>query len=661
MANVGYNQKNTRWILPQFSRYTITVNSFNGATIIVPGTTRKEKGKLVVFASGNPLTGLSLVAGQYEKHSFKKRVPELGLWIKPGHDFYKNTFTEAKDTAESIIYKTFQDFALRNGGDYPFSSLYLVEVPVQIYSYPRYWLNHTEMVQPGVVFIPEKGGSSRTFRFKGNMQNKKKWGDGKDKDSLTLQIDEIKSLMDLFVKNLSRNRIRFDGGQRVEDEVNNPYFIFDQFYGFTHPVVSEHYPIFTPLLGSYLSRRGQIDDEGAFSYGFSEYEKAALLLREKSVSEIISNTSYNKLADNVMDMKGDALFSLLEQRVGRQTLDGIIAAIRKDHRFRPVDYAEFKQVILEQTGENIDNLIAGWLMSKELPGYRIGQVEALKVKEGQRQRYLTRLSIGNESLIDGIVKVAVRETGSDESGDSKGPSFKTYIVGAKRLKTISILTDKQPSAVIINTNASLNIPVKREIPAPSLIPSSILKASEAWVDVAFTGWDEESAFIVDNEDKGFSVINSQNGGLLRKLANRFEKSGDEYQGYSWWGVGGTWRKYVGEIFYGRYVYSAAVIRSGNGVAQATWLLPLAKKGQYDVYVYIAKEKGESDSEVLGEYHYSVYHDDGVDKVTVNTKEVDAGWVLLGTYYCTPGNAKVMLSNESNARVVIADAVKAVIL
>ncbi|SDB89207.1 ABC transporter permease [Williamwhitmania taraxaci] len=450
MANVGYNQKNTGWILPYFSRYTLTVNTFDGAAIIVSGMSRRGEVNPATFYSGNPLTGLSLVIGQYEKHSYKKQLPELGVWIKPGHDFYKNIFVESKDTAESIIYKTFQDFAIRNGGDYPFSGLYLVEVPIQVYSYPRYWLNHSEMVQPGMVFVPEKGGSSRTFRFKSNMQNRNKWGNEKDQDSLSLQIDEIKSLLDLFVKNMSRNRIRWENGQRIEDEVNNPYFIFDQFYGFNHPVVSEQYPIFTPLLGSYLSRRGQIENEGAFTYGFSEYEKAALLLREKSMSEIISNPAYNKLADNVMDMKGDALFSLLEQRVGRQTLDDIIALIRKDHSFRPIDYVDFKKVILERTGENIDNLIAGWLMSKELPGYRIGQVEALKVKEGQRQRYLTRLSIGNESKIDGIVKIAVRETGSDESSGNDGPSFKTYVVGAKRLKTMALFSDNVVAKICLS-------------------------------------------------------------------------------------------------------------------------------------------------------------------------------------------------------------------
>lgn len=655
LANVGYNQKNTRWILPQFSTYSLTIKSFSGAKILVPGAAQNGS---TSYNTHSPLTGLSIVAGPYEKQSYEKHSPEIGVWLKPGHDFYKSIFTELKDTAEGVIYKTFQDFSLRNGGDYPFSSLFLVEVPLQVYAYPRYWQNHTEVVQPSVVFIPERGGMVREFRFKQNMENSKQWGNSKDLDSLSLQVEELKKFLDLFFKVGSRNRIRYTGNQIVEDEVNNPYFVFDQFYGLNHPVVSEQYPIFTPLLGSYLSRKGQPNEKEVFSYGFSENEKAALLLKEKSVSDIVSNSVYNKLADNVMAMKGDALFSLLEQRVGRLNLEDILSSIRKSHRCQPVEFAELKKLILEKSGQDIDDLLANWLVTKQLPGYRIGQVETMKVKDGQRLRFLTRLSIGNESLIDGIVKVAVRETGSDNSNDNEGVSFKTYVVGAGRKKTISILTDKQPAAVILNTNASLNIPVRRELAVPNLINLSSVAPSEAEVDDHLDSWDDNSV-IVDNEDKGFTVVDAQTKGLLRKLAQRFETPGDEYQGYDSWIVGGNWGKYMGDIFYGKYIYSGTAIRSGGGVAKATWSLPLTKKGQYDIYAFIAKESGKQDEAVTGEFHYSVYHDDGVDKVVINTQQVDAGWVLLGTYYCTPGSAKVVLSNESNSKIVIADAVKAV--
>jgi len=57
------------------------------------------------------------------------------------------------------------------------------------------------------------------------------------------------------------------------------------------------------------------------------------------------------------------------------------------------------------------------------------------------------------------------------------------------------------------------------------------------------------------------------------------------------------------------------------------------------------------------YDIIVHSDDGEDNIELNTTEHKEGWVYLGSYYFSSGEAKIILSNKSDASVIFADAVK----
>jgi hypothetical protein len=63
------------------------------------------------------------------------------------------------------------------------------------------------------------------------------------------------------------------------------------------------------------------------------------------------------------------------------------------------------------------------------------------------------------------------------------------------------------------------------------------------------------------------------------------------------------------------------------------------------------------TEPYKDFHYSVYHDGGVETVNLDYTLAESGWNKLGTYYLKADTAKVILSNLSTGRVVIGDAVK----
>jgi hypothetical protein len=56
-------------------------------------------------------------------------------------------------------------------------------------------------------------------------------------------------------------------------------------------------------------------------------------------------------------------------------------------------------------------------------------------------------------------------------------------------------------------------------------------------------------------------------------------------------------------------------------------------------------------------HYKVYHDEGVDDISLDYEHAERGWNNLGRFYLSHDTAKVVLTNKSSGRIVIGDAVK----
>ena len=56
-------------------------------------------------------------------------------------------------------------------------------------------------------------------------------------------------------------------------------------------------------------------------------------------------------------------------------------------------------------------------------------------------------------------------------------------------------------------------------------------------------------------------------------------------------------------------------------------------------------------------HYKVYHDEGVDDISIDYLHAEGGWNNLGRFYLSHDSAKVELTNKSSGRIVIGDAIK----
>jgi hypothetical protein len=138
-----------------------------------------------------------------------------------------------------------------------------------------------------------------------------------------------------------------------------------------------------------------------------------------------------------------------------------------------------------------------------------------------------------------------------------------------------------------------------------------------------------------------------------------------------------WQPVVLSSYYGKYIRSSVYTRAAKGDKSVVWKTVLDYPGFYDVWCYIGKSGDrmvvrssgpggaappppgfESGGEnVFKDMHYKIYHDEGVEEITVDFENAGAGWNMLGRYYISADTAKVELTNQSSGRMVIGDAVK----
>jgi hypothetical protein len=284
---------------------------------------------------------------------------------------------------------------------------------------------------------------------------------------------------------------------------------------------------------------------------------------------------------------------------------------------------------------------------------------------------------------------------------------KIVFLGAGETKKIGIILDAQPRAMMINALFARNIPGQITLPV-----NEILKAPAN--SVPFTGeetlssapaYNNSSETIVDNEDPGFSISQQHSTSRLKKLLGFTKRNSSTYDQINNYWAPEYWQAVVQSSYYGSYVLSAVYTRSGTGDRVVTWKGVLKKPGYYDVYCYVGKSLermtirggmggpggpgggpggmggpggvagpgggaqrdrtggpggftgGSQEKGPMQDMHYKIYHDQGVDEITLDYQNAEGGWNNLGRYYFSSDTARVTMSNLSEGKVVIADAVK----
>ncbi len=646
----------------QFSTYTLRVKTLPQLTAVSQGEGREEDG-LVVFQPGNPLPQISLVIGPYRKRSVAVDSVTYNLFTHRDHRYFEEYTNALTDTLASLIRELKNDYELRTRMDYPFKSFSIIEAPIHFtpLSTPLVW--HKDYLQPMQVLLPENGAPVSSADFKRNVKRARERL--QDRNQSMSETEVQVRVLRYFVENelfgmTSFRRSRSDWG--IE---RGALGIFPNYYHFSNSIQSVELPLFDPALEAYL--KGKVEYSGfsfmRFRQAITDEEKACLKLREQSLSEVLSDPQNIDIANSLLSAKSDYLFRLMESKVGGERLEQFLTQTLLDNRFTTTPARQFFNDLETQLNFSLEKELNAWLYRKNVPGFYFSNFSNYKVLDGDRQRYQVMFTVSNVEDVDGVVVVDFLIPGGRRDGPrfNRGASDyqRAVYVPAGAAKEVAVVLDDQPRAMTLNTLVSRNLPSQAVHRLEEFEQNNKAKPldGERLLDeppkLSMPG-----EYIVDNEDDGFKVLTKVKQTPLKRLLRIRDQEEDEYRPFRPWRGPQVWSKTINSLFYGELVHSAHYIRAGDGNSKVAWEIDLPESGQYAIYAYgeSLPMHGRRARNFVKDFHYSVYHDDGVEEVEWSVDSAE-GWNYLGSYYLSAGINKVELSNKSKGRIVIADAVK----
>ena len=673
-SGVTYSTTNPHWLHRDFTEFTLDVQTSHNIIPVSQGKILKEENGWK-FSPEHPLPQISLAIGHYEKTTIDTNDIQFSVYYKTGHNFFSGSLPEIKDTITAIIFERFEDYQRNINLSYPFSRFSIVETPVQFASYNHIWSSGFGIVQPEIIFFPEKGLLTREVDLKGQVKRFKRWSKW-SKESSTDKQYQVRALNDfcnLFINEMGRPNWQRGSGRDSwqPEETFNHYFIFPVFYNFSNYIESENWPIINRIVEAYLQSSSS-DERFAWIrdyIGVSEDEKANMALQNKSFSELLLDKEQKTIIDNIIKLKGEVLFSIIKTKAGEEEFDKFLYDFFTENLYRKVSFEEFNEKLYEKFNLSLYQYMDNWFNGTQMPGYLFSPIIGKNVKDGERILSMVQFKVSNLENADGVIKLRFRLSSqggrqrrgrfSGGKGEEDNTVEKVIYLEKGQTKEVSYLFDNDPRMMTIYTLTSKNIPSIITKNFPKLEDNYKIKPVEyeRLTDNPVRNL-EKNEIIIDNEDPEFSVIQPESEGLLIKLLFPPDESNIEYSSFRTWRAPINWTPTTNSSFYGKYIRSASYIRSGSGDRKAIWKVPINKTAYYDVYYYKENvQQRRSRDKPKGEYQFVIHHNNGTDEPVLSLNNDQTGWNHLGSYYFSPDTAIVELTNNSESRVVIADAIK----
>jgi hypothetical protein len=277
----------------------------------------------------------------------------------------------------------------------------------------------------------------------------------------------------------------------------------------------------------------------------------------------------------------------------------------------------------------------------------------------------------------GGLAISMQGRGMDATDVSK-----IVLLGPNESKRIGIILDAQPRAMLINTLFSKNIPGELTIPTGEITKAgrNIKPVTNEEIIIPMPQLNDPSEIIVDNEDPGFNSSKQNLESPLKKLLGIENNDGKTYRQVSLMRIPEYWQPVVESNYFGKYILSSVYTRGGTGDKTVTWAVKINDPAYYDIYCYVGKavnrvmvmggpgggrgpgdqvdmRGGQPSESQYKDMHYKIYHDEGIEEITLDYENAEGGWNNLGSYYLSSDSAKVVLTNQSQGKIVIGDAIK----
>lgn len=714
-------------ISSDFTLYTLRVMNPGERTVVAQGDEEKT-GDGLYFTNTLPLPGLSLCMGDYKKRVITVDSVRYELYLTEGQKDIFRGLEALPDSLAGLIREIREAVESRINNTYPYSSLKLIETPVTLTSFFRQEKGTSELIQPEMIFLPERGlGFWSDFKVRFGLEKKANVTFGgfemSDLDRIRMGIRGSITYFLAEPTRMSYSRgqmfMRWFGPSALKNMSgegsftrNNLYYVGSMFYDYSLRFHSDDYPVINNLFMNILSARVRDYGTGVTEEEVQDYLSSHSLeeaLYDRGIDPVVFHYIIKKKAKELV--RRLALDNITEEEVV-----GFLRNYAADRRFQRIDFNQFDEDFAQVFHVRWRDILPSWYTNKRLPEFLIKDFKVQYVKSdegdemseneimlssfgggvfasygGKQRASQVSLFIFNDSDVDGVITVesAVIKPRTPAKGDAvflvgsqldDSMLSRNYLIKAKSGKEIVTCFDE--GTISLNTNLSSNIPMLLS----GRVQQGMIdrKLSESARDIDYTYFlPAKNEIVVDNEDDGFRIMQSSPKKRLRDMFAKERKS--KYRSAHSLslmdGVEVLPGYMRGEESYGLAKRTHAFMMQGGG-ASMEWTTRIEREGEYDVYAYFPPKvhanridkdqmkramRGGSgvmvasssmiDMNAAVKQHYRL-ENNGEKKEAVGEGGIQAGWVLLGRFRLTPGECKVILTDEGETdQVLLGDAIR----
>lgn len=629
------------------------------------------------FAPEAPVPQIALLAADFERFATTIDGIELELLLSGRHTAPVGYFEESTEGISETLAGILRD-AEALGLPYPYDALRMVEVPALLRGYGGGWRMETTLALPSMLLLRERGFPTAVFDAT-NLST--------GTPSATAKLDLLRGFFredrngaDPFA-GLARNLFLHQTGARGSAAVAIEYLcqalasrLLDDADGY----FSAHIFASGPSVRSLLT--GSITSVVTGGSGSVSGEVFAPV-RPPSVWERALGTPLKDLDDlepsqaiNILTMKVDAVARVLFDALGREPVARLLAELRKRYGGASFTARDFERVAAE-IGVDLPALLGDWLHDASLPGFVASAVrtERLADTDEGKPRYQLRLDVFNGEDVPGVFRLQYR-SGDDpavhESDPIRVPGRAAIEAGLVTRSPVHELW-VAPYLSLNRHEFPLRVPETDANATTDAMPFAGARPSD-WRPVSGRG------IVVDDLDPGFTATGAPRRGWP---ASGYGYDTDEglpvYQRVDPV-LEAHWSRQEQPTSWGRYRHTIARVTPGEGDREATFSTVLPKAGrwrvdyflpdldvgystrsrsQYQLTASIEFTPPGNQGPQLGNYDMRISSGGSVHTVEFDASAAEPGWTTLGRFDLDAGEIDLVVTNRTDGRTVVADAVR----
>jgi hypothetical protein len=630
----------------------------------VPGETGAFR-----FRPAAPVPGVALIGSRYVSRSTEVDGVLLEALLAPEHEEALDFFGDATEPLREWFGERLEEVR-EVGLDYPYEALTLVEVPGLLRGYAGGWRMDTTLTQPSMVLVREAGFP--TARFDTKYSDAEQFEDQEG----GLPAAKIRALQRFFETD-------FSGG--------NPFVAAARSFFTFQTAASGYDGVPMDFVWEDLSTRLVTDRRGYFSihhYGSDMNAtinaSVTAIFRDRgsgSVAETIIRSITSRpdvwdavlsasLADldpweapkralDVLTLKGGAMAQSLIDGLGRSRSGQLLATLRAAKQGQV-----YTRDDVVQAGLAIDAELAPWLDvwidTTALPGFIVRDVQLDRIRDSEdgAPRYQTMVLMQNAEAATGMLRMHYSTSDEDDAG-AKGSTEPIRIDGESAVE-IGIVSSKPPIRMRVEPYLSMNRePFRVSLPVAN---EEIEVDQDPFVGIRVVEWEQpdDGTIVVDDLDGGFDVLETGERSMLRVGSGASADDDEETDAglpiYRFGRAPKRWSRRGDTDAWGRYRHTVALAKAGDGDRRAVFNAEIPASGPYEVAFHLPTLSPRQ-RERLGTFQMRLVDSSGEHELTLDAAAGENGWNPLEVLELAAGEVRVEVSNETDGRYVIADAIR----